>query len=422
MAYRYQGSSNLELADALESALYISATLKKAFLTIPRGEFLPDDVKAEAYFDRPIRLEHLGFNVSAPHMHAFCMQSLNLQPGQSFLDVGCGSGFITAVGGYLVGPTGVSHGIDILDGAIELSHASLERLKNRQMSLTNVTFEKRNVFLPDRANQRWDRIHVGATCPQKHKHQLYDLLNPGGILVVPIKTHLIMATKDIHGFTSEVKLLEVRYGDLVLPTREERHQASLIRGSQISVPISTFCSDFRALFNNRFLSDAKFLVEGRTIFAHKSVLAGRSPYFFSFYNSGFKDSLLEDIQVTDYTYNAFFEFVRFLYTDHCEINDISIAGELIAIAEFYRIEKLKALAEWTLSHSISVETACAILELSSYYHANRLKLLTFEFIISNYESIKETKAFSRMNKEHVVEILTAAMKRLPQAKVGSGLS
>ncbi len=37
-------------------------------LACPRNLFVPQRHRAEALLDRPIRLEELGFNVSAPHV------------------------------------------------------------------------------------------------------------------------------------------------------------------------------------------------------------------------------------------------------------------------------------------------------------------------------------------------------------------
>jgi hypothetical protein len=241
---------------------------------------------------------------------------------------------------------------------------------------------------------------------------LYELLKPGGMLIVPIKTHLVLATKDIYGFTREEKLLEVRYGDLVLPTKEEIREAELSCANQIDIPLSSFFSDIKNMFNNKFLSDVKFVVEEKIIYAHKSILASRSGYFSSFYRSGLQDSLSDQIIITQYTYNAYFEFVRFIYSDQCEINDICIAGELVGIAEYYRMEKLKALCEWNLSRSISIENACTILELANHYASHQLKLQAFDYIIRNFDLVKETKSFSKMEKTHVVQILDEALKRI----------
>jgi len=183
MAYRYQGNDNEAMVDTLEEdGLISSARIKRSLLLIPRGDFVPANLADEAFADRPLRTD--SFNISAPHMYAFCLDILNLQPGQAFLDVGSGCGHMTALGGYLVHPGGVAHGIDILDEAVALSNSSLRKTLDRGINLTNVSFEKRNVFLSDLQHRRWDRIHVGASCPHKEKHKLFELLKQGGIMVV----------------------------------------------------------------------------------------------------------------------------------------------------------------------------------------------------------------------------------------------
>ena len=65
------------------------------------------------YADAPQPLSH-GATISAPHMHAHALSHLlpALRPGARALDVGSGSGYLTAVLGCLVGPTGAAVGLE----------------------------------------------------------------------------------------------------------------------------------------------------------------------------------------------------------------------------------------------------------------------------------------------------------------------
>lgn len=59
-----------------------SDRVEKALLACPRGTFVPGDYADEAYLDAPIRVESMEFNISAPHMHATCLEALDIQRGE----------------------------------------------------------------------------------------------------------------------------------------------------------------------------------------------------------------------------------------------------------------------------------------------------------------------------------------------------
>lgn len=57
--------------------------VKAAFRVCSRDRFMPPDFqhRDEVFIDHPIRLEAYDFNVSAPHMHVTCLETLDLKPG-----------------------------------------------------------------------------------------------------------------------------------------------------------------------------------------------------------------------------------------------------------------------------------------------------------------------------------------------------
>ncbi|MED6167544.1 hypothetical protein PIB30_003923 [Stylosanthes scabra] len=71
------------------SGIIQSRKVAEVMETIDRGLFVPNGTPP--YFDSPMAI---GYNatISAPHMHATCLQLLeeNLQPGMHALDVGSG--------------------------------------------------------------------------------------------------------------------------------------------------------------------------------------------------------------------------------------------------------------------------------------------------------------------------------------------
>lgn len=57
----------------------------RALRACPRGLFVPTPHADEAYIDAPIRVSAMGFNISAPHMHATMLQAMDIQPGDRWV-------------------------------------------------------------------------------------------------------------------------------------------------------------------------------------------------------------------------------------------------------------------------------------------------------------------------------------------------
>ena len=73
----------------------------EAMRTVRRHEFMPEEVRALAYVDSPVRIGY-DQTISQPYIVAFMTQELDLQADHKLFELGTGSGYQAAVASLLV--------------------------------------------------------------------------------------------------------------------------------------------------------------------------------------------------------------------------------------------------------------------------------------------------------------------------------
>ena len=119
MAWLANCSSNDELWDELLQFGVVNKSHVDAFKSVDRGKFVPDEIKHSAYNDCPLRSG--CYHLSAPHIYAMALESLQLIPHVSVLNVGCGSGYFQCVIAAKLGIGSVIHGIEIIQELVDQS-------------------------------------------------------------------------------------------------------------------------------------------------------------------------------------------------------------------------------------------------------------------------------------------------------------
>lgn len=131
----------------------------------------------------------VGYNVtiSAPHMHAYALDMLKdkLVPGARVLDVGSGSGYLTACMGRLVQPDGKAFGIEHIPQLVDLSIQNIAKHGRSLFDDGTLQIVVGDGRLGYPQGGPYDAIHVGAAAPDRPV-KLIEQLKPGGRLVVPV--------------------------------------------------------------------------------------------------------------------------------------------------------------------------------------------------------------------------------------------
>ena len=167
------------------------------------------------YEDRPQRL---GFQatISAPHMHGYALEYLKdfLQPGARALDVGSGSGYLTACMAHMMNFTGKVIGVEHIPELVHTSISNFNRhLPNILGNSVEILESDGRFGCPDHAPYK--AIHVGA-CVESIPQSLIDQLDVNGRLMVHVgkygKTQeILLVDKDLRGNVTTRSTLSVVY-------------------------------------------------------------------------------------------------------------------------------------------------------------------------------------------------------------------
>ncbi|OZJ05828.1 hypothetical protein BZG36_00941 [Bifiguratus adelaidae] len=200
-------TSNDELVSNLRRGNIINSDrVEEAMKSVDRAKY----TKHSAYEDSPQSIGY-GATISAPHMHAYALESLKdyLKPGMKALDIGSGSGYLTSCMAAMVGPEGRVVGIDHIEELVEQATNNVRRDRPDYLDSGRIHFVTGDGRKGYREEAPYDCIHVGAaaaTMPQ----ELIDQLKSPGRIFIPVgdfSQAIYQIDKDANGNVTKKELM-----------------------------------------------------------------------------------------------------------------------------------------------------------------------------------------------------------------------
>lgn len=181
-----------------------------AMLRVPRHEFIAEQYRGQAYEDHPLSIAE-GQTISQPYMVALMLGALQLQPADSTLEVGSGSGYVTALLAELTAQV----------FAIE-RHAVLTAESRKVLS--SIGYLNTQVFLGDGSqgllqHAPYDAIVVSAATVEVPVPLLAQLAE-GGRMIIPV------GPPD----SQQLRLIEMKNGEPRISLRELCRFVPLLSG------------------------------------------------------------------------------------------------------------------------------------------------------------------------------------------------
>jgi len=183
-----------------------------AMRKVPRREFVPEPLAAQAHDDHPLPIGH-GQTISQPYIVAYMTEALGLEGGETVLEVGTGSGYQAAVLAVIAARV---YTIEIVAPLAEEARERLEKL-----GYDNVEVRAGDGYQGWPEAAPFDAIMVTAAAPRVPE-PLKAQLRDGGRLVLPVGDEwqeLVVITRRGDRF-EEKRVLPVRFVPMTGEVRE----------------------------------------------------------------------------------------------------------------------------------------------------------------------------------------------------------
>lgn len=184
--------SRVELVEDLIRGKYLKTPrIIKAFKSIDRKDFIPQDLSNEAYVNEPLQIG-FGQTISQPLTVAFMLEHLSPEPSDKILDVGAGSGWQSALLAAIVGGKGKVIAVERIP--------ELARMAKENIAKYNFINKKVVEVIEGDGSQGYeksapyDKIIAAAAAyelPLAWKEQL----KVGGRIVAPVEHSVIVVDK-----------------------------------------------------------------------------------------------------------------------------------------------------------------------------------------------------------------------------------
>ena len=155
-----------------------------------------------------------------------------LKRGQSFLNIGSGTGYLSHLVGYVIGPHNRNHAVERIPALVHHARTRCAQVPELR-AYNSIRFRQGDGFsLP--THEQYDRIYVGAGSTEEDALGFRRLLSLQGRMIIPVEGELLAITRDSETmFQSQVltgvnftKLVHVPISSRLIPSVDFRDESA----------------------------------------------------------------------------------------------------------------------------------------------------------------------------------------------------
>ncbi len=205
------------IANLTDRVILKTPTIIEAFKNVDRADFVLPEYKEMAYFDQPLPIGS-GQTISQPLTVALMLEWLAPKKGEKILDVGCGSGWTTALLASILGKEGKVIGIERIPELAEFARQNLSKYLMFQRTSTVMQEDGTKGYAKEAP---FDKILASAAAYDRIPPAWKDQLKVGGRIVAPVKDSVVVIDKLLNNEFQQID----HWGFAFVPLISESHES-----------------------------------------------------------------------------------------------------------------------------------------------------------------------------------------------------
>ncbi|ODN05802.1 RCC1 and BTB domain-containing protein 1 [Orchesella cincta] len=163
-------------------------------------------------------------------------------------------------------------------------------------------------------------------------------------------------------------------------------------------------------FDDPKTSDIQFVVEAKTINAHKAILRIRSDHFRCMFTGKWEENQEDVINVDpDIRYVVFRAFLQYLYTDSIDLSPED-AVDLLKLANYYCESRLRNECETLIKQSITIDNAARLYASAISYNAKELEEFSFQYMLHHLTAVVQSDSFQDLDGDTIRNLMIQLAK------------
>ena len=163
-------------------------------------------------------------------------------------------------------------------------------------------------------------------------------------------------------------------------------------------------SDFSHYFLTDFLADLEIKCEDQTFYAHRVILSAASPYFQAMFQNDMVEACSRQIEMREIKPNVLKIALEWIYKNKLDVkvfkDDPNLAGDLLAAAEMYHLDKLKKIVEDELCGFLDLENVLELVVMGDMHGAPKLKEKALTLIVEKKKEVKKLDDWKKFLKSY----------------------